>query len=469
MTKEEKAFVKKAYADRNVSQLVGFFFNKDKPMSQWLLPTEKQKDIIKFILYGEGQRVLISAHTRYGKSQWVGVGVALKILFAENRKIFLVAPTNDKTKILRDYLVQSILQCDMLRDLLDSAGGEEALKKEVSKSRMTFKNGCSIQTLSAEGDGQRLMGWGIGSEGGDLIVDELAEIKKEVVYTKILRMLGDNPDKSNFIGLFNPWEKDSAAYEMWISGDYKIVHINWQTGLAEGRISERFLEMQKKTLNKNHFMVLYDSIFPEESDDALIPYTDIQAAQDSYDIGEHNSDIMIGCDIAGEGIDKTVLTVVEHDLEKDTYIIKEIREFHKQDTMRTTGEIIRLINQHEPSKVNVDEIGLGKGVLDRLHEQGIDVVGINVGRKPTINEKLYLNQKAQMYDNLRMVFEQRRIKNLDHMQLFHELNIMKWETGSNGKMKIVDPDKSPDFADSLALALFNGAPGLLPVDDGFYL
>jgi hypothetical protein len=31
---------------------------------------------------------------------------------------------------------------------------------------------------------------------------------------------------------------------------------------------------------------------------------------------------------------------------------------------------------------------------------------------------------------------------------------MKFKYESNGKMKIIDPEKSPDFADSLALACF---------------
>lgn len=467
---DERKLVKQWYLNKDVKKLVAYFFNRDIPQHLWLLPTKSQESIIKTILYGKNERMLISAHTRYGKSQWVGVAVALRILFSKNRKIFLIAPTNDKTKILRDYVVSAIINCTLLRTLLDtSASGTEALKKEVSKSRMTFSNGCIIQTVSAEGDGMRIMGLGLGSDGGDLIVDELAEINKDVVYTKILRMLGDSPEKSNFIGLFNPWEKDSAAYEMWISGSYKVLHIDWRIGVEEGRISEAFLDSQRKTLTKNHFMVLYDSVFPEESDDALIPYSDIMTAKDDYELGDRNKEVMIGCDVAAEGIDKTVLTVVEHDLEHDIYRVKAVQDFSKQDTMKTAGRIANMINKYQPVRVNIDTIGLGRGVVDRLLEQGFDVLGVNVGRKATENDKLYLNQKSQMYDSLRRLFEQQRIKNVFREELRHELNVMKWETGSNGKMKIIDPQKSPDFADSLALAVFDSSPGFLPVDDNFFI
>lgn len=467
--KAQQVLVRGWYETQDILKLVAFFFNQHLERKKWKLPTETQIEIVKGILYGRGNRILISAHTRYGKSQWVGIAVALRILFSTRRKIFLVAPTNDKTKILRDYLVNAIMDCQILRGMLDGASGDASLKKEVSKSRMTFTNGCMVQTLSAEGDGQRLMGWGLGDEGGDLIVDELAEIKRDVVDTKIIRMLADNPAESNFIGLFNPWQKDSAAYSMWISGDYKIIHINWEQGIKENRITQRWVNSQRKLLTPNHFQVLWDSIFPDEEDSALMTFKDLMAAKAEYTIGKKNHEVLIGVDVAEEGIDKSVITVVGHDLEDDIYKIVEIKDFSKQDTMTTTGYIVQYIEKYHPTRVNIDATGLGRGVYDRLIEQGYDVIDVKVGRAPTENKHIYLNQKAQMYENLRRLFEDQRIKNLNHTILFTELNVIKKEIQSNGKTKIIDPSKSPDFADSLAMCIFDSSPGFEMPDDDFYL
>lgn len=450
----EKELIKEWYENRNITKLVAYFFNSEKERKDWILPTEGQKRIIEDILYSKKIRKLIPAHTRYGKSYWLSVGVALKILFSKNRKVYIIAPTDDKTKVIRDYIVQAIMSCPLLRETLDiDVDKDEKLKKEVSKKRMTFKNGCLLQTFSAEGDGKRLMSWGLGSNGGDLIVDELAEIKRDVVYTMILRMLGDNPEKSTFTALYNSWSKDSAAYEMEISGNYIVQHIDYKQGIAEGRITEDFLHSQRQTLTKTQFQVLYEARFPDETNDSLFSHNNLTRAREEIDYNE-NCEYLLGCDIAAFGNDLTVLTVVKHYLESDVYRIEKIQDFRKQDTMTTVGRIITLINEYRPSKVNIDSIGLGQGVYDRLKEQDFDINDVKVGRASNTNPQLYLNQKSEMYDNLRKLFENNKIFNLSNQHLFRELSIITQEYNSAGKMKIIDPEKSPDYADSLALSLF---------------
>lgn len=450
-----RELIKDWYKSQDVKKLIAYFFNQEKKKDDWVLPTKGQEDIVKGLLYNRKSRRLIPAHTRYGKSQWVAIGIVLKLLFSKNRKVIIIAPTNDKTKIIRDYIVKAIMDCALARSILDiDVDKDERLKKEVSKQRMTFKNGCVIQTLSAEGNGQRLMGWGLGSEGGDLVVDELAEIKRDVVNTKIMRMLGDSPENSSFTGLYNSWSKDSAAYDMEMSGDYDVLHIDYKQGIEEGRISQEFIDHQRKILNKTQFQVLYEARFPDETDDALIPYTDLLKAKEEIDLNE-NHEYLLGCDIAAFGIDFTVLTVVKHYLESDLFKIEEIQEFRKQDTMKTTGNIISLINRYEPSRVNIDGTGLGQGVYDRLIEQDYNVNDVKVGRAAISNQKLYLNQKSEMYDNLRKLFESSKIRNLTNQKLMSELSIMTTEINSSGKLKIIDPEKSPDYADSFALCLYD--------------
>ena len=130
---------KKAYqilkSKKYVWALVKAHFNFDL--------TKKQIQIVQAIAYEETDRLSVCAMTRYGKTQCVAIGIALFILWNENRKIMFIAPTRDKAAILRDYMADLVLGCPELINLADwEISGRERLKKEASKNRLTFKNGC---------------------------------------------------------------------------------------------------------------------------------------------------------------------------------------------------------------------------------------------------------------------------------------------------------------------------------------
>jgi len=81
--------------------------------------------------------------------------------------------------------------------------------------------------------------------------------------------------------------------------------------------------------------------------------------------------------------------------------------------------------------------------------------GIKVGESPATESFRFLNKKAEMYWNMRTLFEEGRISIPKHRTLISQLAKMKYELTSSGKIRIIDPeDKSPDFADSLCLGLY---------------
>jgi hypothetical protein len=94
--------------------------------------------------------------------------------------------------------------------------------------------------------------------------------------------------------------------------------------------------------------------------------------------------------------------------------------------------------------------------LDRLKEQSLPASGVTAGSKCTSEAvaKNCLNLKAELYFNAKKLFEQDRLKIINRPELLKELRLMKKEYQSTGKVKIVDPDKSPDFLDSLVYGLF---------------
>lgn len=162
----------------------------------------------------------------------------------------------------------------------------------------------------------------------------------------------------------------------------------------------------------------------------------------------------LGVDVARMGNDYSVVTSV--DFEEDVFTVRRIEFFSKIELMQLVGWVNLIADEEKPDKIMVDAIGVGAGVFDRLKEMGLPVVAVNVAEKPTKEPDKFMNKKSEMYWGLRKLFEGGNIKlnktkNLE--KLMAELSVMKFDF-SNGKLKIVDPKKSPDFADSLALACF---------------
>jgi hypothetical protein len=114
-----------------------------------------------------------------------------------------------------------------------------------------------------------------------------------------------------------------------------------------------------------------------------------------------------------------------------------------------------------PAVINVDAIGIGAGVVDRLRELGLPVVGINVGETPSGRER-FQNLRAELWWRAREWLEQRDSM-LTSEELIAELTTVTYAISSNGKIQIESKDRmlargvaSPDMADSFVLT-FSGA------------
>ena len=163
--------------------------------------------------------------------------------------------------------------------------------------------------------------------------------------------------------------------------------------------------------------------------------------------------IEIGVDVARFGTDRTVICV-----RQGNHVIA-LTQHHKLNTMQTTGLVVKAINDHNPQSVRIDEIGIGAGVLDRLHELNHNQVeGINVGNKATDPEHFF-NLRSELYDNLRARFEEGTIVIPNDDDLIGQLAAIRVEYTSRGQLKVEAKETmrrrslpSPDKADALLLA-----------------
>ena len=468
-----------------------------KALVKWLFPrnaaaqnmTYYQAYIVKRIAFSEAKRLNISAFTRYGKTQFVAIGVAIYILLNKNKKVVFIGPTDEQAGIIKNYMAELILDCSLLLGIADIElrSKAERIRAEASQRRMTFSNGCEYRVVTAHGKGFSAMG-----HGGDLLVmDEAALISRES-YSKIMRMLGDDAENAVFVELFNPWDRDTKAYDHSISPRFERIQISYRIGLEEGRITEDFVEEMRGDMTPLEFTVLYESRFPDEAEDSLHSLKHISRAEElsfgfldevkgilgklekkkELSESEYNFlvselkryDFRVSCDPADKGLDFTVMFwgVVK---DKSFYELLGVWSEAKSESMSVVGKIVKKVQEFVPKggfgSVYVDKIGIGTGTESRLREiknelglENIRVVGCHYGEGAVKNNE-FQNKKAENHFRARDLFVEGRVslkalvKDKDYVRVKSELLSMKWELTSTAKKKIVDPDKSPDFNDGV--------------------
>ena len=134
--------------------------------------------------------------------------------------------------------------------------------------------------------------------------------------------------------------------------------------------------------------------FPNASDDQFIGSIIVDEAMKRDRYKDDSAPIIIGVDPARFGADATVIAV------RQGRDVIDLKKYKGDDTMETVGRIIELIEQYQPALVNIDEGGLGAGVVDRLKEQRYKVKGVNFANRSR-NAMMYGNMRAQMWGDMR--------------------------------------------------------------------
>ena len=365
---------------------------------------------------------------------------------------------------------------------------------------MTFRNGCEYRVITAHGKGFKAMG-----HGGDLVImDEAAMISRES-YAKIVRMLGDDPENAMLVELYNPWDRDTKAFDHSISPRFLRIQISWRIGIEEGRTTKEHVDEMRDDMTPLEFCVLYESRFPDEAEDSLHSLAKIEAAESIFfnfeDELKHIIDklkypnklrktelealkhdlvrykMIISCDPADQGLD---FTVVDWGIERDGCMYEPYGMWHepKSDPMELVGKlIVRAKNYIDPmvqGEIKIDRIGIGSGPLSRLKEikneqklNNIKIIGCNYG-EDAINKIEFRNKKAENNFRLKAIFAEGQIalgylaQSPDYQRLKTELLSIKWAITSSEKKIIKDPEnKSPDFNASLVYFVFKDNKALV--------
>lgn len=211
----------------------------------------------------------------------------------------------------------------------------------------------------------------------------------------------------------------------------------------------------------------------DSSTDTLIPLSWLLRAKGR---SVERGILTYGVDIARFGTNRTVRTLIAGNQ------VLWSKATSKEDTVETATRVINDLHAYEPAMTQIDETGVGAGVVDQVRRQvgkRFQVVGVNNGGK-AFNEVKFSNRAAEMWWAVREAFEKDQI-GLDMSdpdateELINDLNRPTYSYNRHQKL-IIDKfglprgtsefslnqeeraAASPDRADSFVLAFTAAKP-----------
>ena len=184
--------------------------------------------------------------------------------------------------------------------------------------------------------------------------------------------------------------------------------------------------------------------FPQSGDDSLIPWEDIEKAVEKP-LAPDFRRLAIGVDPARYGGDSTVVCALAGD------VVVELVEIRRGDTYKIVSAIESVCNRLGTKRLAIDASAPGWGPMDVLRRKGYRVIEFVSGSSPK-DKVRYMNLKAEVGWSLRQRFKDGAISIPNHERLQWELGAWRYQYDTAKRIRIVDPHRSPDFADALLIA-----------------
>lgn len=413
------------------------------------LATEGQLEIFHAIVFRKWDRVQILCSTQYGKSLFVSLA-CLIVACIQGEMIAVVAPKDEKAKIIMRYFIEHLGDNPLFYTQLERNTKLERLRMEENKERIVLRNGGGIYVISAQaGNSQKGMESAMGAGAKIVIIDE-AGLIPDTIEATIFRMIAGKGEGAFYCKIGNPFYRNHFLKSS-LDPNYHQIKIDYIQGLTERRYTESFINEARR---KPHFDILYGCNFPPEDyiDDKgyIRLFTDEELAKAKKQV-EPFGEIRLGIDIAEGGGDSNVVGL------RTANWASVLMRFQNEDTMTITGHTVKIRKELDMRDENcfLDEIGVGKGVVDRLHEQKFKATGVKFSEKAE-DETQFVNRRSECYWRFKTWI--RNGGSLDPDDDWTQLEYIKYKVDSSGRMLIIPKDElrkqgvgSPDIPDAIAM------------------
>jgi hypothetical protein len=289
-----------------------------------------------------------------------------------------------------------------------------------------------------------------------MILDEAAGLP-EAVFTNLEGTLSGRVNL--LLMIYNPiksrgYAVDARKNDRWLSLTWNTEETVFGNPALDVPLQARNKDLlERYTRESNAYRIRVLGLPPIADMDVFIPWDWVQDSVNRDITPGVNDVVVMGVDPAAGG-DNSVIAV------RHGGRIISLSRFNLSDTMDFAGRVINEFHRYEPVVINIDPIGIGKGVYDRLQELGYPVEAVDV-RRTARNRDQYKTVREELWGNLKHQFEKGIISIPNDQELIDQLGSIKVKKySSTGQMMI--PSKaemrkaesiggSPDEADAICL------------------
>ncbi len=373
------------------------------------------------ILDTEGHICLRSGR-QVGKSTVISIKAGDYAMSNNNKVIMVIASVERQAQLLFEKVLAYIYQT--------SKQSIKTGKDRPTKHKLMLKNGSIIHCLPTGESGYGIRGYTI-----DLLIADEAAFIPEAVWSAVTPMMATT--KGNIILLSTPYGRQGYFARCFSDDAYTKFHISSEEC---DRIDKDFLKHEKQTMTKLQYSQEYLGEFVDEL---------MQFFPDKLIIGcqllkrdKKGKILFLGVDIARRGGDETTFEIIDRTDRDNLKHIENITTLDNTIT-QTAREIIDLNNKYNFKKIFIDDGGLGVGVFDTLmetEETKRKTIPINNASRPLDNDYEHPKRKKllkeDLYNNLKNLMEQEKIKLLDDPEIFQSLKSVQFEYTEKGNLRI---------------------------------
>lgn len=255
--------------------------------------------------------------------------------------------------------------------------------------------------------------------------------------------------------------------------DWFAYHVTLEMAVEAGLISAEWAAQREKQWG--HDSAIYQNRvlgeFAESEEDVIIPLSWVEAAiarwHEWNESGrpDPQGDRRLGVDIARYGNDQSCIA------ERIGHVVREIDKWGKASLMSTAGRVKAALGKDH---ANIDVIGLGAGVYDRLDEQECDVSPIDfragTSRTDKTGVRTFKNVRAAAWWNLRERLDpdsdEEPVLLPPDDDMTGDLASPRWRYDSRGRIVVESKDDikarlghSPDVGDGVVLSFWQDQLG----------
>ena len=385
----------------------------------------------RFIVYRSGRQVGKTMSTAVKAIHFAFFAPLMLKTVKDECTIVIAAPTQNQATIMFDRIRSLIINNDFLKGMI--------VRNTQSEMWVNFLDGRGISKIITRATGET----GVSLRGYSphcIIADECSFIKSSILKAFLPSGMATH---ARVWLTSTPFSKSGYFFEACQNskptnpdGMWREFHVK-STDSPLIQQDPTFIEEIKK-LTRDEYVQEVEGEFLDIGN-ALIPNSLIkEAITDFKPKGQVR--YYMGVDIARTGRDETVFTVIGVD-ENDTVFVEDVEAEAQSNVVDVCGRVGEFVRNYRLERVFVDETGLGGGLVDLAREQDLPCQGVIFS----------LQQKAEMYKNLRLLFENHNIKLKDINKLVYQLSYLRREYTETGIMKIRS-DEHDDYPDSLVLA-----------------